>query len=539
VSHLYPPDKGWVRLDPASGFNTISLVDLAIMVEDPPALATMLMRLTDDEVADGAAAESALAQKFTDVTNLFGAVDPRLARTMFARLARAVLDLDPERRKELLRRTILPGLLDGRPDGNVLKDFPDLDLADSLCLLLDLETAAPEVLSTALERLELTAERRAAVVPLLESRLDDREPRAEPADGRTKEAGIDGYARKLIRIDHAGKSFAEFSAFDLSLDEHATTILAQVRDGIDATDIPVEQLRCLSSLVRIEPNPGLVEKFLDRSSVLLADLERASRWPELASWVSRYRQLAESLREPRPDVADTICVKLAGFCTPNRVRRLVELYEAGPDGRTAANQVIDAFGVSIAPSLVAALEDRPTEPKARGLVQLMCDHAKLLAPALVLQIGQRDVMVVRALVRVLGAAGAGYETAIADQLRSGDEQTVREGFRVLARIGTARAAAFVTPEIVKGSGWLRGAAEEALWHFPKAEAERQVRELLGRRDFVLRHPQVVGRLLDRAAQAGASGLQPALIGLVPLRFRFWNPALVRVALKARALLNRT
>ena len=90
---------------------------------------------------------------------------------MFSKLARAVLDLGPERRTDLLRRTILPGLLDGRADGAVLRDFPNVDLAESLCLLMDLETAAPELLTTALDRLELPAERRQAVAPLMEARL--------------------------------------------------------------------------------------------------------------------------------------------------------------------------------------------------------------------------------------------------------------------------------------------------------------------------------------------------------------------------------
>ena len=105
---------------------------------------------------------------------MIGALDPRLARLLFARLARAVLDLDSNRRKALLRRTILPGLLDGRVEGEaVLSEFPAVDLADALCLLLDLETAAPELLSAALDRLHLAPDRRDAVVPLIEAKVGD------------------------------------------------------------------------------------------------------------------------------------------------------------------------------------------------------------------------------------------------------------------------------------------------------------------------------------------------------------------------------
>src|SRR5206468_47354 len=234
VNHLYPPDKGWVRLDPAANFDAVSLIDLTILVEDPAQVATMLLRLTDDEPVGVEASERALEQKFSDVAMLFSALDPRLTRIMFAKLARAVLDLEPDRRKDLLKRTILPGLLDGRAAGSVLRDFPDLDLAESLFLLLDLETAAPEVLTTALDRLDLPAERRETVVPLLEKRLRTGEAPARPSEG-----GIDKYARKLIRVDAgSGKSFAEYAAFDLSMDATATAVLANVREAMAATDIP-------------------------------------------------------------------------------------------------------------------------------------------------------------------------------------------------------------------------------------------------------------------------------------------------------------
>ena len=73
-----------------------------------------------------------------------------------------------------------------------------------------------------------------------------------------------------------------------------------------------------------------------------------------------------------------------------------------------------------------------------------------------------------------------------------------------------------------------------MWH----RALATIRSLLGRRDFVLRHPQSAGRLLDRAAQQGAGDLGPILQTLVPLRYRFWSPALMRVARQARTLLTQ-
>ena len=218
VSYLYPPDRGWVRTDPAQGLSQVSLLDLVVLVDDPADIATMLVRLTDDDVSGPDAKQTALERKYSDVTRLFSALDPRLARVMFGKLARAVLNLDPDRRNNLLQRTILPGLLDGDANGKVLRDFPDMDLAESICLLLDLETAAPEVLSAALNRLDVSTERRAALVPLIEERM-----RTPTAVRRTTlslgSSGVERHARELIRIDTARETdFSEFAAFDLSMD---------------------------------------------------------------------------------------------------------------------------------------------------------------------------------------------------------------------------------------------------------------------------------------------------------------------------------
>lgn len=535
AEHLYPPDKGWVRFDPAATLPSVSLIDLALLTNDPATLAGMLVRLTDDEPPEGGA-EEALSQKFSDLSMIFAALDPRVAAIMFSKLARAVLDLDTERRQALLRRTILPSLLDGRIDGTVLRDFPDVDLAESLCLLLDLETAAPEVVSTALARLNLTAEREASVIPLIESRLEARAP------ARPEELGLDAHARRLVRVDqNRNRSFAEFSAFDLSLDDEAAQALVDVRERIAATDIVIDQIACLWRLTRLEPNPELAERFLVRTQPLLTDLECAGRWSDIAEWLSRYRDLAGFLHEARPDVSAVIAARLAELCTPDRARALTELAGRDDEGRDAANRIITALGPDMGPALLGALNMEAAggkEPRSRAGVQILCDHARLVAPALAAGLGHVDAALSRIIARVLGLAGPGYEGALASQLESRDEQTVREALRSLARIGTPEAAALVGAQVRKRRDWVASAAEQTLWHFPPAEAQREVRQLLVRREFVLQHPTVAARLLDRTVQAGISGLEPMLRSTAALQYRFWNPPQMRLGRKARALLNR-
>jgi hypothetical protein len=54
---------------------------------------------------------------------------------------------------------------------------------------------------------------------------------------------------------------------------------------------------------------------------------------------------------------------------------------------------------------------------------------------------------------------------------------------------------------------------------------------------VVRHPAIASQLLDFAGPTNAAALGRTLQDLTALRFRFWNPALVRVARQAATLLS--
>jgi hypothetical protein len=531
--YLYPPDRGWIRLDPAASIDEVSLVDLPILVDEPADVASLLLRLTDD-APPAAQDDGAFERKFSDLARLVGAVEPRLARLLYAKLARAVLKLDPSRRQTLLRRAILPGLLDGRPDGAVLADFPDVDLADALCLLIDLETAAPNLLTAALERLDLPEERRTAVVPILESRLSGE----TYASGQADEPALDRYARKLIQVDAAnGRSFAEFASYDLSMTSGVESVIAHVREAIAETDPVAAQLGCLRQLVWLQPDPRAVERLLDRAMPLIASMERADRWPDAAAWIARYRDVSRDRQESRPDVADAVTAALGRFCTVERGIAIGELAQRGENGSATAAVLIDVLGPAFAGALADAFDDPLAQGRARALIPVLCDHAPRLGPALARRLGHCGPGASRAIVRVLGFAGPGFEAALIRQLGESDEQTGREALRALARIGTPEAAAAVADQLDVAPSWARSAAEEALWHLPATQTTDQLRRLLGRSDFVRRRPDVVGRLLDRMGPSPTGELAAAVAGLGSLRLRLWNPRLVRLAHKARRLLQ--
>ncbi|MGH7339257.1 MAG: hypothetical protein ACREKH_02080, partial [Candidatus Rokuibacteriota bacterium] len=534
AAYLYPPDRGFVRLDPTVRCESVSLSDLAILVDDPRDLAAMLLRLT----GDAGDRSDALERKFSDVATLFSSLSPNMARLMFSRLARAVLALDDERRAELLRRTILPGLLDGRVDGAVLRDFPDVDLVESLCLLLDLETAAPEVLASALDRLDLPPERLQAVTPLLEHRLQDRKAGSQPRSFHLRDL-IERLAHRLVRLDASREtSFADFAAFDLSMDRDGRAGVAAIRDGIGATDALEARCRCLMSLIAIEPSPGLVDTLLRRLSMLLAELEQQERWQQLMSWIERCRQMAGALKMSRPEIADAISAALRATYTCDHVSRLRELHERDADGRDVVRAMMTSAGSEIVPAFVMLLDASPPQVEARSLIEMMSEHARLLAPALSAALGTSRPDTVRLLVRVLGHAGPGYEQTLASQLAHRDELTIREALRALTRVGTAQAAALVAAHVYEGPPVTRAAAEAALWRLPRGYALREVLRLLERPDFIRRHPGAAARVIDRAASLDVDAIRPVLRRLVPLRFCVWSRGLMRVGLTARRCLER-
>ena len=150
--------------------------------------------------------------------------------------------------------------------------------------------------------------------------------------------------------------------------------------------------------------------------------------------------------------------------------------------------MIDAFGDLMAPAFVELLDDPALQPKSRALTSLLCEHADVLAPGLVVRLGRAGATATRAIVRVCGYAGAGYETAVSEQFDSRDEQTVREAFRSLARIGTPARRPIVGAQIQTGTPVARAAAEEALWHLPPAQTAAQLKDILSKRDFVVQNP---------------------------------------------------
>jgi len=534
--HLFPPHRGWIRLDPAELYDTVTLADLAILVDDPNDLAAMLNRLVEDGDAGGNADPQAFERRFSDVAALFAGLEPRLSRVMFGKLARVLLAMEGDDRRELLKQKVLPSIFDGRPDVHVLHAFSDSDLAESLCLLFDSETAGAAVAMSALDQLKLTPERRAVILPLMD---DIMRARIDPALGLDAATAIalDQQARRLTRIEATERrSFVELAGFDFRLDDQARVTIDSVCGGIRDTDGIMVELTCLANLVGLQPNPEVASEFVHGVMERAAQLVAAGRWSDLATALQRLATVTAPLRDRRPEITTLVDAELSAFATPEFAAALLAQHNQGNDSQAVSLSVIDALGPAIAPALLSLLETEGAT--ASVAVGLMCERASLFAQSLAEGIPTCSRQTRSHVARILGHAGAGFEDHIGSLCDQKDEKATREALRALSRIGTTRAAELVGVVARNARDWMATATVETLLRFPPETGAHAIRDLLAHRPFVLAQPAAASRLIGRAAQAKAPNLEPVLRDIWSLRFRFWNSALVRAARDAGALLNR-
>jgi hypothetical protein len=532
--HLYPPDKGWVRVDPAAALREASLLDLVLLVEDPAALATMLVQLSEDGTTANPA--DALADKVEEISGLISRLEPSLVEHMFKRLAQSVLALDEGRRQQLLRDTVLPGLLEGRADGSLLRHFPDLDLADSLSLLLDLQVAAPEMLRSAFERLDLSTERQSRVKPLIDERVASWSRQARPSDD-LKPGDIDGLTEGGLRISaDAGTSFTGFASYEVSFDPATRAVIAESLAEANLSSPTVLKLQCARDVLAVETNPEVAGTLVTLADGLLAELSARQDWPTWGRYVASFRELADVAEAERPEVAELVRALLGTLATPEVCVEMAALDEKASCGADAAG-VLAALGSQAGPAMVAAL-GRADERGRKALVKLAATNAAVLAPSIVPALATAEPVVVRHAVQIIGHGGPGMASVLAPLLSHADTWVAREAFKGLSRIGTDDALAAVSSALARG-GAHHAQAEEAFWRFPVVAARDEAARLLGDSGFVRRQPDIAGALLTRLSEGDGGRAATLARPLSSLRYRFWSPALMRLGKKAAAAARKS
>jgi hypothetical protein len=519
-------DKGWVRLDPGLPAPAqVSIVGLAELVGDPVELARMLAWLTESGSPDDPA--DALADRFEVISGLFRSAEPGVARTLFARLAQAVLALPEERRARLLRDTVLSGLIEGYVDGSMLRHFPDEELADALTLLLDGRVAGRELMLLALDRIDLPSKRQAQVKSMIADRLSGAARPADPSPG-----WIEGYEDGRITLaEGTARELRDFTVFDLAVNDEVQAALAFVRSTVQDTQPDIERLRCVVHLLGLEANPDVAGRLIPVGAEVLALLRRRTDWIALAEWIGNLGGTAARVRADRPEIAALIDELIARQIDEALVRDLLAL--AGEEaGRSAARKMLDALGAPAGPPLVQLLEQESQRSRRHAITKMMIASAPRLAPGLVAHFPHRRWFVTRNLAMVLGHAGPGYEASLAAVVHVDDIRVAREALRGLGRIGSPMARDVVVGALDARREIAR-VAEEVFWSFP--DARRIAVAMLGDEAFAGRRPMLARRLLVRAADTARADLADVARPLSTFRFHLWRPSHVWLGFTAARL----
>ncbi|MFW6089742.1 MAG: HEAT repeat domain-containing protein, partial [Gemmatimonadota bacterium] len=517
-------EGGWIRLDPSVPLERVTLEDLPLLLRDAPSLGVALDRMSRTHGSVSPA--DALVLHYEEITDLYAACGPSLSDTLFRRLAGVVHELPEETKLALLKEKVLPGLVDGRRSGRILKHFSEAEVADALWLLLDLGVGGVEMLTAGLASLDLPESRLEGVVERVSRRLEG-EADASPDwssmlhPGGAGPGADDPGDRLTINEEHDA-DFLALRTFDLSVDEASADHLAQIVGEVAGADPVAALLQCCADILALSADPSIIAATLRRSRGLFLDLESRGDAAALADWLARYASIARGRDSLDGEVSALIHSTLDQYVTPEFIHRVSALPNP-PDreaplvtiicelGRTGVGALVDSLAVesdrSARNRLLTALQ-----PRAPGLAEYLVDY-----------LSHPEWYVVRNILTLLGYAGPGYEEAVAELVDHEHPRVIREAFIALARIGSEEAINRTTAALYDESDDVRKHAADAIWRFEPTLSHPRLLEVMRDRRLALAHPGLVTQLVVAAGKRDLAGLEPVLRRLQRHCLAIWNP----------------
>lgn len=517
-------EGGWIRLDPSVPLDRVTLEDLPLLMRDAPSLGIALdcMSRTHGTVSPS----EALVLHYEEITDLYATCGPSLADTLFRRLAAVVRDLPDETRLALLKEQVLPGLVDGRRSGRILKHFSEEEMADALWLLLDLGVGGVEMLTAGLASLDLPESRLEGVVERVSRRLegeDDSSPEwsevlHRDASGRAS----DGLGKRLTVDEEHDADFLALRSFDLSVDEASANVLAQIVGEVASADPVTAPLRCCADILALSADPSIIAATMRRSRGFFLDLESRGDAAALADWLALYASIARQRDGLDGEVAAIIRSTLDQYVTPEFIHRVSAL-PTPSDREAPLVTIICELGRTGVGALVDSLAVESDRSARNRLLTALQPHATALAEYLVDYVSHPEWYVVRNILALLGYAGPGYEEAVAGLVDHEHPRVIREAFIALARIGTEEAINRTADALYDDSDEVRRHAADAIWRFEPALSHPRLLEAMDDRRLALSHPDLVTQLVIAAGKRDLAGLEPVLRGLRRHCLAVWNP----------------
>lgn len=528
--YLYPAGRAWVLVDSTSDISRISMVDLAFVLDDPPAFAQVLETLASVDDAPELNKNAAFERNFREIAGLFAVLDGSLKERMLGRLASSLLQLPPERRNRLLTEHVVPSLIEGRSDAAVLRHLPDGELANALA-----EThrarGTTETLGRAIEHLDVTQGRSDRLFDMTMDKLRDGDSvnADELAPGQIQ--GLDGQTIQLDR--QSVRDLRRFEAHDVSMNPATEARLRQVGAALADPDGSVERLRCIGNILVNENSGDAAEVLVGQVFSVFGELNTSRRWLDAARWTLRFMTMAGDEAKLAPRVRAALRDGLATMCSGALVGGLLaNAARDDAESRAALEDLVKALPEAATEVLVEFLRQRIDPP---SVIDLMSRNATLLAESIRLYLSDRDPFVVRSLLRVLGSADPGYEMLVAAKMRHPDSIVAREAYRALAHMRTPKAVALVGDRLRKGDPLEKRLAAATLVRFQAKMADQIALGALRQDKFVRGDPTLAALLLKNVSARRGSQLGGILERLARYRFHIWRPDLARLGRQAKAL----
>jgi len=485
-----------------------------------------------------------VGERLRKIRQLLEGVNGQEKTEVLGRISSTILRMDPESKERLIRDCLLPGLLEGREEAEILRFFPDVDLAQALGMLSQSGVSLPGVFGEAVRKLHLPERRQALLLPILKREL---KKKGFPTDDipllkewKKAVAVTQGQDQELVNSRLSSLvNLGQSQDLDLVLNSQDREELKLFPHRLAEIDSTAAELRCLLNLSHLEGDSKICQEFVKRVSGLLEEFLYEERWEDLTLWINCLQQMTTEVSVKGSSALALIKEMLSSLATDTLVRCLIEKYDLDKDEgrRKQYLDVLDALGELTIPVFIDFLDREERLSVRRTVLNIMLKLTSAYVDSLSSYINHQHWYVVRNVVWLLGRFGSGSEQIIARALNHEHLQVKKEAIRSLALIASPVAVDQIVLALESGDRVVRRIAAEYLSSLPGGALQPHLVRILSRKSFLQRDLFVTFQSLEVLRKMKGSEILKLLHRLSHLRFFFWNWKLVRVGMVARRVLK--
>ncbi len=532
------PPQVVIKIGVDGNISSLSLPELNELIDDPGGLVGILSRLSKLYSKDVQEWGRSVGEKLREARELLGELDGQEKTEVFRRVSSTILRMDPENKERLIRDCLLPGLLEGREEAEILRFFSDVDLTQALGMLSQSGVSLPETFSAAVRKLHLPERRQALLLPMLKKELEKKGFQTDDIPLFKEEKRIAAIAQgqdkdQLSFLVNPGQ-LQDLDPVLNSQDREELKLFPRQLTKINST---TAELSCLLNLSYLEGDSKICQEFVQRISDLLEEFLYGEQWEDLTLWINRLQQITAGVSMENSSTIVLIKKMLSSLATDTLVRCLIEKYDLDKDEgrRKQYLDVLGALGELSIPVFIDFLDYEERLSVRRTVLNIMLKVTSAYVDSLSLYINHQHWYVVRNVVWLLGRFGPGSEQVIAQALSYEHLQVKKEAIRSLALIASPAAIDQIVFVLESADRVVRRIAAEYLSSLPGELLQPHLVRILSRKRFLQRDIFVAIQSLEILGKMKGPEVLKLFRRLSRWRFFFWNWKLVRVGLVARRI----